>query len=140
MQFYYGEKLPLRLLDETNFWKHQEKEHTVVIREVVPALENDYVVALKKWEEAFAQTEAVTVRMIENVIRAKDMVNPKTYDEIIELVKFANDQSKQFILLLNDILKNSNAVVNNTVAITVIEHIRRESEYYIGITNAILND
>lgn len=35
MQFYYGNQMPLRVLDECEFWKHQEEEHTVVIRELV---------------------------------------------------------------------------------------------------------
>lgn len=33
MQFYYGQQMPLRILDEAEFWKNQEEEHTVVIRE-----------------------------------------------------------------------------------------------------------
>ena len=28
MQFYYGHQMPLRVLDEAEFWKHQEEEHT----------------------------------------------------------------------------------------------------------------
>lgn len=39
MQFYYGQHMPLRILDEAEFWKHQEEEHTVVIRELVTGLE-----------------------------------------------------------------------------------------------------
>jgi len=36
MQFYYGHQMPLRILDEAEFWKRQEEEHTIVIRELVP--------------------------------------------------------------------------------------------------------
>ena len=46
MQFYYGGQMPLRILDEAEFWKHQEQEHTVVIRELVDNLEEEYVNAL----------------------------------------------------------------------------------------------
>jgi len=48
MQFYYGNQMPLRVLDEAEFWKHQEEEHTVVIRELVKDLEQKYVEALKE--------------------------------------------------------------------------------------------
>jgi hypothetical protein len=48
MQFYYGQQMPLRILDEAEFWKHQEEEHTVVIRELVAGLESSYIEALKK--------------------------------------------------------------------------------------------
>lgn len=49
MQFYYGQQMPLRVLDEAEFWKMQESEHTVVIREALTNLENQYVEALKQW-------------------------------------------------------------------------------------------
>nr|WP_027417925.1 DUF2935 domain-containing protein [Aneurinibacillus terranovensis] len=42
MQFYYGDKMPLRILDEIEFWKQQEAEHTVVIRELVSNLEGEF--------------------------------------------------------------------------------------------------
>jgi hypothetical protein len=32
MQFYYGDRNLLRVLDEIEFWKRQEAGHTVVIR------------------------------------------------------------------------------------------------------------
>lgn len=38
MQFYYGNQMPLRVLDECEFWKHQE-EHTVANRKLVKNLE-----------------------------------------------------------------------------------------------------
>ena len=50
MQFYYGSQMPLRVLDECEFWKLQEAEHTVVIRQAVPNLEERYVNDLKQWE------------------------------------------------------------------------------------------
>ena len=39
MRFYYGDKTPLRVLDEIEFWKQQESEHTVVILQIVDDLE-----------------------------------------------------------------------------------------------------
>lgn len=43
IQYYYGYKNLLRVLDEVEFWKRQETEHTVVIREIAPDLEARYV-------------------------------------------------------------------------------------------------
>lgn len=40
--------MPLRILDEAEFWKHQEEEHPVVISELVKGLEAEYVNALKE--------------------------------------------------------------------------------------------
>lgn len=139
MQFYYGEQMPLRILDEADFWKMQEKEHTVVIREIAPNLEEEYVLALKKWEEAFGETKGMVVAMIETVIRSKGNISPQTYQKIMELISFSNKQSQQFVVFLNHMLKNSKAIAKNMVARTVISHIIRESQYYIGISNAILS-
>lgn len=138
MQFYYGEKMPLRILDEGEFWKRQEAEHTDVIRALVPTLEEPFVQALVAWEQALSQTEATFVRYIEQVVRLEHKVGPELYQEILQLVRFALEQSRQFVLLLNQLGEESQALKSNPTAITVLNHIRRESEYFIGIAEALL--
>ncbi|MFM1654624.1 DUF2935 domain-containing protein [Brevibacillus sp. B_LB10_24] len=137
MQFYYEEKMPLRILDEGEFWKLQESEHTDVIRALVPDLEQPFVEALKTWEQSLAQTQALFVRYIELVVRSKH-VSRAVYWQIMELVRFALKQSEQFVQLLNQLGKESKALSSNPTAITVLNHIRRESEYFIGIAMAVL--
>jgi hypothetical protein len=138
MQFYYGDRMPLRILDEGEFWKLQETEHTDVIRALVPNLELPFVDALKAWEQAFAQTQGQFVRYIELVVRSGNHVSPEVNQQIMELVRFSKEQSEQFILLLNNLGANSTAIKNNPTAITVLNHIRRESEYFIGIASSVL--
>jgi hypothetical protein len=138
VQFYYDDKMPLRILDEGDFWKQQENEHTVVLRELAPNLETPFVEALMAWEQAFAQTQGMFVRYIEVVVRSGNQVSAETLHQIRELVTFAMQQSEQFIQLLNQIGETSAPYRNNPVAITVLNHIRRESEYFIGITQALL--
>lgn len=137
MQFYYEEKMPLRILDEGEFWKHQEAEHTDVIRALVPNLEPNFVNALKMWEQALSQTQAQFVRYIELVVRS-GKVDRSTMHQIMQLVAFALEQSQQFILLLDQLGLESEALKNNPTAITVLNHIRRESEYFVGIAQALL--
>ena len=72
LQFYYGQQMPLRILDEAEFWKHQEEEHTVVIRELVSNLEEEYVEALKEWEKTLGETHKQVIRFIESVRRLVD--------------------------------------------------------------------
>ena len=136
MNFYYGDKNLLRILDEAAFWKNQEAEHTVVIRQIIPNLDFKYVAELQRFQNAFTQTKNLIVRYSETVIRS-EMVNEKIKNEIISLVEFCINQSKEFIRLLNNI-EQSDAVVNNLVAQIVIDHIRRESEYFIGIAQSFL--
>jgi hypothetical protein len=138
LQYYYGDKMPLRILDEGEFWKLQETEHTDVIRALVPNLEPQFVQALKAWEQAFARTQATFVEYIETVVRGGQELNQQFYTQVIQLVQFAAEQSKQFIKLLNQLGTESQALKQNATAIVVLNHIRRESEYFIGITNALL--
>lgn len=57
---------------------------------------------------------------------------------MLDLVKFALQESQQFILLLDQLGTESEALKHNPTAITVLNHIRRESEYFIGIAQALL--
>lgn len=139
MQFYYGHQMPLRILDEAEFWKHQEEEHTVVIRELVTGLEPEFVEALKKWEQALAETHQQVVRFIESVIRSGSQVSDQLYQQVMQLVAYCLQQSESFIQLCEQIKTHSAAVSSNHTAKVVLVHIIRESEYFIGIAQALLS-
>ncbi len=64
----YGPLLPLRILEEIRFWKEQEKEHTLVIRTLVPDLEPEYVKLLEEWEVAFSNSEHTANQLIKQVL------------------------------------------------------------------------
>lgn len=138
MQFYYGQQMPLRILDEAEFWKHQEEEHTVVIRELVKGLEPEYVEALKKWEEALSRTHQKVVRYIESVVRSAYYVPVQLYQKVLKLISFCLKQSLKFIELCRQIKTESEAVSKNSTAKVVLDHIIRESEYFVGIAQALL--
>lgn len=138
MQFYYGNQMPLRVLDECEFWKKQEEEHTVVIRELVRGLESTYIDQLKQWEKIFLITYQHVVQMIETVIRSNGTFTQALYRDLMQLVAICLQQSKKFILFLNKLLDASEPIQNNPTAIVVIKHIIRESEYFVGIAQTIL--
>jgi hypothetical protein len=139
MQFSYSEQAPLRLLDEANFWKRQEQEHTVVIREIVPNLERKFVEELKDWETVLTKTHSQIVQLTETVVRSGYVVPPALADEVLRLISFCLEQSGRFVKHLFEILNLSPATKQNPVAVTVIRHIIRESEYFIGIAQTICN-
>lgn len=138
MQYFYGTQTPLRVLDEIELWKQQESEHTVVIRQVVQNLEENFVEQLKAWELAFAKAQGIAVRYVEAVIRSKGAIAPVLLQEIRQFTLFSINQSMSFVSFLNQLVAESEAVENNPVAVVVINHIRRESEYLIGIITAAL--
>jgi Domain of unknown function (DUF2935) len=138
LQFYYGNQMPLRVLDEAEFWKHQEEEHTVVIRELVANLEEEYVKAMHEWEKALGETHKQVIRFIETVIRSKDHLSNSLYQQVLQLVSFCLQQSVEFIKLCEQIKNESAAVSANPTAKVVLDHIIRESEYFVGIAQTIL--
>ncbi len=138
MQFYYGSQMPLRVLDECEFWKEQEEEHTVVIRELVSDLESKYVETLKKWEVAFREAHQRVVRFIETTVRSNGSFSNALYRDLIQLIQYCLDQSQKFIHFCNGLIQESKAIKGNPTAIVVLKHIIRESEYFIGIAQTIL--
>lgn len=140
MRFCYGNKNVLRILEEAEFWKRQESEHTVVIRQIVPDLEDKYEDVLEKYQEVFNSCEAEIIQYIETIINCGAIISPEMYDQVVKLIEITVRQSQMFVDLLGEMLEESEAVEENPVAIVVINHIRRESKYYIGMANAFLKE
>lgn len=138
MQYYYGNSMPLRVLDECEFWKQQEEEHTIVIRELVTGLEAEYVDALLEWEKAFQETHSMVVRFIETTIRTTGTFTYELYKELTKLVSYCLEQSGQFIAFCQQLIQESEPIKNNPTAKVVMKHIIDESEYFVGIAQAVL--
>lgn len=138
MQFYYGSQMPLRVLDECEFWKLQEAEHTVVIRQAVPNLEERYVNDLKQWEVTLNQTHQHVIRFIETAIRYGGAFPPALYHHLMQLVFHCLNQSEQFIQFCHMLIQHSKAISTNMTAVSIMKHIIRESEYFMGIAQTIL--
>jgi hypothetical protein len=109
-----------------------------VIRELVSGLEPEFVEALKKWEQALGNTHQQVVRFIETVIRSGAQVSEPLYQQVLQLVSYCLKESESFIQLCEQIKTQSLAVSSNQTAKVVLNHIIRESEYFIGIAQALL--
>jgi hypothetical protein len=138
MQFYYGQQMPLRILDEAEFWKHQEEEYTVVIRELMPDLEQENIDALKEWEKVLGETRQQVLRYIETVTRSGNYIPAQLHQHVLKLTSYYLQQSLDFIKLCEQIKTESETVKNNPTATVVMDHIIRESEYFVGISQALL--
>ena len=139
MRFFYGDKNILRALEEAEFWKQQEAEHTEVIMEVVPDLEDEYVDKLEGYKEIFNSTRARIVQYMEAAVNCQYNLSPEMYQNIVNIINLSIRQSQVFVDFLGMLLRDSEAVKNNPAAVTVVNHIRRESEYFIGIVTAFLS-
>lgn len=138
MRLYYGEKNINRILDEIEFWKRQEAEHTVVIRNLDPNLEIEFVEELENLENNFSRIEGNAIRYIELINDSG--YNPIVHQQVMGLVNISLCQSQQFIMFLDRLLAESEAIRNNQTAGIVVNHIRRESEYFIGTAQGILEN
>lgn len=133
----YGRLLPLRTLEEIRFWKEQEKEHTLIIRALVPDLEPSYVKLLEEWEAAFAGSERVANQLIKQLLPATQPPAPYIMRCIDQLVSAAQDQSRAFIKQLYVLLEQSAAVCAVPLAQAFILHAIRESEYFLGVLETL---
>ncbi|CAG7649748.1 Fe-Mn family superoxide dismutase [Paenibacillus allorhizosphaerae] len=132
----YGSLMPLRVLEEIRFWKMQEREHTIVIRELAPALEAPYVALLQQWEGTFGQTEAAAQQWIETVVRLQPPLSPYIDGRVRELLQVAVLESGEFIRQLFMLMEHSAPIKASPVIKTVVMHIIRESEYFLGVLQA----
>lgn len=138
VQFYYGnDQIYLRILDEIEFWKRQEAEHTTVIREVASNLDAQVVEELQSFQQDFSETEQKAVQLIETIVRSQGQINQTMSRHIMEFVRYAIRESQEFVQFLKNLLTAA-PMVNNMVAKVVINHIIRESEYFTGIAQAII--
>src|SRR5699024_12297201 len=131
LQFYYGSQMPLRILDECEFWKEQEAERTVVMREIKDNLEKRYVEALNKWEDVLTTTHQHVVRFVESVNRSPHKLSPELENQVLELSSFCLQESVAFIQFCRHIKQNSHAIHGNMTALVVIEHIICDLESFI---------
>lgn len=138
MQFYYGGQLPLRVMDEAEFWKQQEEEHTIVIRELVKGLEPKYVEELVNWENSLAETHSQVVRFMETAVRSNGSFSQDLYRDLFQLITYCLEQSNRFINFCNHLSKTSEPIKKNPTAQVVMRHIIDESEYFIGIAQTVL--
>jgi hypothetical protein len=138
MQFYYGAQNILRALDEAEFWKHQEAEHADLIPIVTPNLEEPYVKMLAQFGREMRKLNEETVKYVESIVRSEGAVSPELKAQMLELITLCVEQSKKFVDFLEELLISSRAVRANPSSVAVIHHIIRESQYFIGIAQLIL--
>jgi len=138
MQFYYGEQNIVRALDEAEFWKHQEAEHADLIPVVTPNLEPEYVQNLEQIGLECSALHEETVRYTESITRLQGAVDNAMKTQMMNLIKRCIAQSLRFIDYMEEMLRQSQAVRSNKTSQTVIHHMIRESDYFVGIDQLIV--
>lgn len=138
MQFYYGKQMPLRVLDEAEYWKYKEGEYVHLLQHVVDDLEPEFDDALRKWEVTITQSHQYVMRNIDSVIQSGNHITPKLQQEIFHLLSFCLQQSLEFIRTCEQIKRRSKAVERSLVAQMVIDHILKDCEHFAGLAETLL--
>ncbi|MEK4234729.1 Fe-Mn family superoxide dismutase [Paenibacillus sp. FSL H7-0714] len=137
MLYVYGPMLPVRILEEIVFWKTQEKEHTEVIKAIVPKLEDPYVKLLDEWAVVFGATEQAAQQLLNAALSASPPPQSELTAETEKLLHISCNQSQEFVRQLFAIMESSAAVKAVPLATTVILHIIRESEYFLAVLQTL---
>ena len=101
MLFHYGAKLPVRLLEEIRFWKHQERKHLGLIKAVVPDLEPVYVKMLDQWAVVFSDTEKAADELLRHILSYDAPPTPQMLAQVEQLLRASCEQSREFIRQLH---------------------------------------
>lgn len=131
MLYGYGSMLSIRILEEIQFWKNQESEHTVFIQAVIPNLEIPYANLLTEWALVFHESELSARTLLDQSLSSDTTSSPFVLIETEQLLSLSCLQSHEFIRHLFSIKEYSVAIRENSLANTVLLHIIRESEYFL---------
>lgn len=135
----YGRKMPLRIIEDIRYWKSLEKEHTLLIRELVPQLPQAYQQLMKEWHNVFEHAEQTAQQTIQQQLRRAD----ETQDQLVAAeqsyaaVASSLEQSKEFTNHLYRMIEQVQEINKNPAARVVMAHIARQSEYFIGVMEAL---
>jgi len=137
MLYVYGPLMPVRILEEIVFWKTQEKEHTAVLKALIPGLEEPYVKLLEQWAAVFAATEEAAHRLLESAINPSPPEHEVLLAETGQLLHVSCNQSYEFIRQLYAMMESSAAVKAMPLAVTVLQHVIRESQYFLNVLEGL---
>ena len=130
----YGDRMELRLLDEILFWSVQGREHAGVLKELLDT-EKPFKEELSRFEEKFGKVEGKAIQYTESLARS-DYRSPHLQPHTLRLAQKAYKVNHGFIRFLQHFLKESKAA-KSPVARTLINHIKNETEYFLGIIRGL---
>ncbi|WP_123043383.1 Fe-Mn family superoxide dismutase [Cohnella candidum] len=120
----YGDRMPIRILEEIVLWKRREKEHAAVIREIVPGLEWPYVRLMQEWESVFGRTSEQAQDQLRSAMEGGGS------EELSKLLEGARHQTLEFVRQLGLLQQHSAAVRRMPSAPALLDFVRKESEAF----------
>lgn len=137
MLLIYGTLMPVRLLEEIQLWKNQEKEHAATVTQIVPQLEPSYMQVLSEWEHVFAKTEETARHWLHDLLQQNSRANEELIQQIELLLKASIYQSEQFVQQMDYLKQYSQAARSTPLAGAMIAHFIRESYVFLSMVQGI---
>lgn len=137
MLLIYGTLMPVRLLEEIQLWKNQEKEHAATVPQIVPQLEPSYIQVLNEWEHVFAKTEETARQWLHDLLQHDGRSSEELDQQIELLLKASIYQSEQFIQQMDYLKQYSQAARSSPLAGAMIAHFIRESYVFLSMVQGV---
>lgn len=134
----YNTFMPFRIMEEIRFWKMREKENVHMLLQLPTGLEPQYVQLLTAWQDVLHKTETAVHGRIATAIQSQ-AATPHTHQSVKETMKQAVKQSEDLSQHLHELTKRSAALSTHPLMKTIIHHLIRESDYFIGIFRSLLD-
>lgn len=138
MQFYYGEQMPFRILDEAANWKVQEAKYTALMGRVLGHLQHEQVNNLKHWKDSLDTTHRHILRFIESATRGNQQFTPHLHDQVLELIASCMQESIGFIHFCRQLKTTNRSIENNPIALEIMDHVIHQSDHFIGYAQTVL--
>lgn len=138
MQFYYGEQMPFRILDEAVNWKVQEANYTALMGRVMGHLQREQLSDLKHWKDALDTTHRHVLRFIESATRANQQFALHLHEQVLELIYSCMQESVGFIHFCRQLKIKNRSIQHNPIALEIIDHVIHQSDQFIGYAQTVL--
>lgn len=132
MLYVYGPQQQVRILEEIVTWKTLEREHTTVIRAIVPGLAPAYIKLLADWEAVFRATAKAAALLLDNAWSSGGGDYAYLAAETGKLLELSLDQSREYIRQLYALMEQSPQIKAETPAKTALLHAIWVSEYFMS--------
>ncbi|WEK53649.1 MAG: superoxide dismutase [Candidatus Cohnella colombiensis] len=104
------------MLEQMVLNKTTELEHTLSLRQSLPALESPYVELLQQWENTFSQTIEIIQSVVQEERDIPDLANQDSYSQrIAQLITNCQHQSEHYLAHLQYLEDHSTVFRNGSV-------------------------
>lgn len=142
MLMVYNSLMPLRIMEEVRFWKMREKENIAMLSELCTGIEPHFAQLLQAWADVLHKTGDAADRWIKSSLNESLAMHnlAQNQSDYNKMMRHAVKQSEDLTQHLHKLAAQSHTISNSPPIIVVVQHIIRESEYFLGVFNSVITE